>query len=35
MMPTRLLGAFPEGVELRRCGLAQAVAETRDFLTGY
>ncbi|MEJ1994475.1 MAG: ATP-dependent DNA helicase [Limibacillus sp.] len=35
MMPSRLLGAFPEGVEVRRCGLAEAVAETRDFLTGY
>ena len=28
LMPTRLLGAFPEGVEVRRCGLAEAVAET-------
>ena len=32
MMPTRLLGAFPEAVEVRRLGLAEAVAETRDFL---
>ncbi|MDX1711294.1 MAG: ATP-dependent DNA helicase, partial [Rhodovibrionaceae bacterium] len=32
MMPTRLTGAFPEGVEVRRCGLAEAVAETRAFL---
>jgi ATP-dependent DNA helicase DinG len=32
MMPTRLLGAFPEGVEVRRCGLAEAVAETSGFL---
>ncbi|UUX51340.1 ATP-dependent DNA helicase [Nisaea acidiphila] len=31
MMPSRLLGAFPEGVEVRRCGLAEAVAETRGF----
>lgn len=31
MMPTRLLGAFPDGVEVRRCGLAEAVAETRSF----
>ena len=32
MMPTRLLGAFPPGVTAVRCGLAQAVAETRAFL---
>ena len=32
MMPSRLLGAFPEGVEVKRCGLAEAVAETREFL---
>jgi ATP-dependent DNA helicase DinG len=32
MMPSRLLGAFPEGVEARRVGLAEAIAETRDFL---
>jgi ATP-dependent DNA helicase DinG len=32
-MPTRLLGAFPPGVEVRRCGLAEAVAETRAFLS--
>ena len=31
MMPTRLLGAFPQGVEVRRCGLAEAVAETHAF----
>ena len=30
--PTRLLGAFPEGVEVQRVGLAEAVAETRAFL---
>jgi len=30
--PTRLLSAFPHGVEVRRVGLAQAVAETRGFL---
>lgn len=30
--PTRLLGAFPPGVDIRRVGLAEAVAETRDFL---
>ena len=33
MMPSRLAGAFPEGVELRRVGLAEAIAETRRFLT--
>ena len=33
MMPSRLLSAFPEGVEARRCGLAEAVAETRAFLS--
>jgi len=32
MMPSRLLTAFPEGVEVRRCGLAEVVAATRDFL---
>ena len=32
MMPSRLRGAFPEGVELQRVGLAEAVAQTRDFL---
>ena len=32
MMPSRLKGAFPEGVELQRVGLADAVALTRDFL---
>ena len=30
--PTRLLSAFPPGVEVRRVGLADAVAETRSFL---
>ena len=29
--PTRLLSAFPHGVEGRRVGLAQAVGETRGF----
>jgi ATP-dependent DNA helicase DinG len=33
MMPSRLLSAFPEGVEARRCGLAEAVADTRAFLS--
>jgi ATP-dependent DNA helicase DinG len=32
MMPTRLCGAFPPGVEVVRTGLAEAVAVTRDFL---
>jgi ATP-dependent DNA helicase DinG len=30
--PTRLLGAFPPGVQARRVGLAQAISEVRDFL---
>jgi ATP-dependent DNA helicase DinG len=33
MMPSRLLSAFPEGVSARRCGLAEAVDETRAFLS--
>ncbi len=33
MMPSRLAGAFPEGVEIERVGLADAVAETERFLT--
>ncbi len=32
MMPSRLLGAFPEGVTADRVGLAEAVAETGRFL---
>lgn len=32
MMPTRLAGAFPEGVEIQRVGLAEAVRQTREFL---
>jgi ATP-dependent DNA helicase DinG len=32
-LPTRLTGAFPEGVEVRRLGIRNAVAETRAFLT--
>jgi ATP-dependent DNA helicase DinG len=31
-LPSRLAGAFPEGVEMRRLGLAGAVAETAAFL---
>lgn len=33
MMPSRLAGAFPEGVEIQRVGLADAVEVTRDFLS--
>ncbi|HLS68993.1 MAG TPA: ATP-dependent DNA helicase [Kiloniellales bacterium] len=32
MMPSRLYGAFPEGVLPQRVGLAEALAETRAFL---
>jgi ATP-dependent DNA helicase DinG len=32
MMPSRLAGAFPEGVAIERTGLAEAVAATREFL---
>ncbi|MFQ5618634.1 MAG: ATP-dependent DNA helicase [Rhodospirillales bacterium] len=31
-LPSRLAGAFPDGVEVRRVGLADAVRETRAFL---
>ncbi|MBI1985694.1 MAG: ATP-dependent DNA helicase [Rhodospirillales bacterium] len=31
-LPTRLLGAFPEGVPVKRLGLKDAIAETRGFL---
>src|SRR5262245_54234189 len=31
MMPSRLLGAFPDGVEIHRVGLAEAVRRTREF----
>ncbi|NPD68115.1 ATP-dependent DNA helicase [Lichenicola cladoniae] len=31
--PTRLFSAFPNGVVARRVGLAEAVAETREFLS--
>jgi ATP-dependent DNA helicase DinG len=31
-LPTRLCGAFPPGVEVRRVGLAEAIAGTRAFL---
>jgi ATP-dependent DNA helicase DinG len=32
MLPTRLTMAFPEGVEIQRMGLAEAIQETREFL---
>ncbi len=32
MLPTRLTTAFPEGVEIQRVGLAEAIQATRDFL---
>ncbi len=32
MMPSRLFGAFPEGVTVTRIGLAEAVRVTREFL---
>jgi ATP-dependent DNA helicase DinG len=31
-MPSRLLGAFPEGVEVQRIGLKQAIEATAEFL---
>jgi ATP-dependent DNA helicase DinG len=31
-MPSRLASAFPEGVELERIGLKEAIAETRAFV---
>lgn len=31
-MPSRLATAFPDGVEIERVGLAEAIAATRDFL---
>ncbi|MCE2517533.1 MAG: ATP-dependent DNA helicase [Alphaproteobacteria bacterium] len=31
-LPTRMLSAFPPGVEVERCGLADAVRATRGFL---
>jgi ATP-dependent DNA helicase DinG len=32
--PTRLLSAFPTGVQVERLGLAEAAARTRAFLAG-
>lgn len=34
-MPSRLLGAFPEGVEVRRIGLKETVEETARFLQNH
>ena len=34
MMPSRLLGAFPDGVPVIRTGLAETVAELRSFYAG-
>ena len=34
MMPSRLAGAFPDGVEINRLGLKEAIAETARFLSG-
>ncbi len=34
-MPSRLLSAFPEGVAVRRVGLAEAVAAVRAFIAGH
>lgn len=31
-LPTRLLSAFPEGVEVQRIGLAEAISAVKDFL---
>lgn len=31
-LPSRMLSAFPSGVEVMRCSLAEATATTRDFL---
>jgi ATP-dependent DNA helicase DinG len=35
MMPSRLFGAFPDGVVPRRVGLAEAVGEIRGFLSAF
>jgi len=32
-MPSRLLGAFPEGVQVERLGLKDAITITRSFLS--
>ncbi|MEE2995848.1 MAG: ATP-dependent DNA helicase [Pseudomonadota bacterium] len=33
MMPSRLAGAFPDGVEIKRVSIAEAVTDTRNFLS--
>jgi ATP-dependent DNA helicase DinG len=33
--PSRLLSAFPAGVDVRRVGLAEVASETRNFLLAY
>ena len=32
MLPSRLVGAFPDGVEIKRLGLADAIAQVQGFL---
>ena len=32
LMPSRLAGAFPPGVEIQRIGLKEAIEQTREFL---
>jgi ATP-dependent DNA helicase DinG len=32
MMPSRLIGAFPDGVQVQKVGLAEAVRVTKGFL---
>lgn len=32
-MPTRLLNAFPEGVQVERLGIAEAIKKSKEFLT--
>ena len=34
-MPSRLLGSFPKGVQVKRLGLKDAIVHTRDFLSQY
>ncbi len=31
-LPSRLLSAFPSGVEIKRCGLAEAIHDVKEFL---
>jgi hypothetical protein len=35
MLPSRLLGAFPQGVEVKKAGLAEIVEEYSRFSLGY